>query len=122
MFVDCAVYEGGVRRSGQLDVSEAFEAGRAPDAFVWIAMDDPTPDEFRLVEDELHLHPLAVEDALRAHQRPKLDVFEGTCFTVVKTARYDDDREIIENGEIHLFSGDGFVVSVRHGDPLQNRK
>lgn len=124
MIVDCAVYEGGVRRGGNLDIADAFEAGRAPDAFVWIGLYEPTADEFRQVQDELQLHPLAVEDAVRAHQRPKLDVFDGTCFTVVKTAHYNDEEERIEKGEIHIFSGDGFVVTVRHGDlcPLDSAR
>jgi len=116
MIVDCAVYEDGYRRSSTLDIAGAFEAGRAENAFVWIGLYEPTPEEFRRVEDELSLHPLAVEDALRAHQRPKLDVFENTIFTVVKTARYDDANEAIDKGEIHFFVGDGFVVTVRHGD------
>lgn len=116
MIVDCAVYEDGYRRSSTLDIADAFEAGRADKAFVWIGLYEPTPEEFRQVEDELSLHPLAVEDALRAHQRPKLDVFDNTIFTVVKTARYDDANEQIDKGEIHFFVGDGFVVTIRHGD------
>ncbi len=116
MIVDCAVYEGGSRRVSTLDLADAFEAGRAPEAFVWIGLYEPTPEEFRQVQDELPLHPLAVEDALRAHQRPKLDVFEDSTFAVITTARYNDQEEIIEKGEIHVFIGDGFVVSVRHGD------
>ena len=121
MIVDCAVYEGGARRASMLDLADAFEAGRAAEAFVWVGLYEPTPEEFQQVQDELPLHPLAVEDALRAHQRPKLDVFEDSTFAVITTARYDDEQEIIERGEIHVFIGDGFVVSVRHGDiaPLE---
>ncbi len=121
MIVDCAVYEGGARRASTLDLVDAFEAGRAPEAFVWIGLYEPTPEEFQQVQEELPLHPLAVEDALRAHQRPKLDVFEDSTFVVITTARYNDLDEVIEKGEIHVFIGEGFVVSVRHGDiaPLE---
>ena len=116
MIVDCAVYEGGARRSSTLNIEDAFEAGRARDAFVWIGLHEPTAEEFARVQNELPLHPLAVEDALRAHQRPKLDVFEDSTFAVITTARYNDEQEVIERGEIHVFIGEGFVVSVRHGD------
>ncbi len=115
MIADSAVYVNGVRRPGHLDISEAFEAGRAPDTFVWVGLVDPTPEEFAAVQSELQLHPLAVEDAVRAHQRPKLEVFDQLVFIVLKTALYNDDAETIETGEIHLFGGEGFVVSVRHG-------
>ena len=115
MIIDCALYTGGVRGSQSLAIGDALEALGTPGSFVWIGLFEPTAEEFEQVRDELSLHPLAVEDALRAHQRPKLDIFDGTCFTVVKTARYDDLREVIDKGEIHLFSGDGFVVTIRHG-------
>jgi magnesium transporter len=116
MIVDCAVYESGIRRKKQLDVADAFEAGREPNAFVWIGLYEPTAAEFELVQMELALHPLAIEDALRAHQRPKLDIFDDTIFTVIKTANYDDAAEQIFVGEIHIFAGDSFVVTVRHGE------
>ena len=116
LIIDCAVYENGVRRSEPLAVADAFEAGRAPGAFVWIGMFEPTEDEFAAVRTELSLHPLAVEDAVRAHQRPKLEVYDDSVFLVLKTARYDDATEAIAFGEIHVFTGDGFVVTIRHGE------
>ena len=116
MIVDCAVYRDGVRDGQRLALVDAFEAGRGPDSFVWIGLHEPTPDEFEQVREELSLHPLAVEDALGAHQRPKLEVYGETLFAVLKTARYVDDRESVEFGEIHVFLGDGFVVTIRHGD------
>ncbi|HWI05684.1 MAG TPA: hypothetical protein VNT52_17890, partial [Acidimicrobiales bacterium] len=73
MIVDCSVYDNGVRREGTLRLEEALEAARAPDAFVWIGLLEPTEDEFEVVIKEFDLHPLAVEDAVHAHQRPKLD-------------------------------------------------
>jgi magnesium transporter len=116
VIVDCAVYQDGIRRPEPLAIADAFEAGRAPDSFVWIGMFEPTEEEFAAVRDELALHALAVEDAVRAHQRPKLDVYDDTVFLVLRTARYDDANETIVFGEIHVFTGDGFVVTIRHGE------
>ena len=114
--VDLAVYEDGIRRSEPLAIVDAFEAGRAPGAFVWIGMLEPTEEEFAAVRVELSLHPLAVEDAVQAHQRPKLEIYDDTVFLVLKTAHYDDASEAIAFGEIHVFLGDGFVVTIRHGE------
>ena len=114
--VDLAVYEDGIRRSEPLAIVDAFEAGRAPGAFVWIGMLEPTEEEFAAVRVELALHPLAVEDAVQAHQRPKLEIYDDTVFLVLKTAHYDDASEAIAFGEIHVFLGDGFVVTIRHGE------
>jgi magnesium transporter len=116
MIVDCAVYEDGRRRAGDLPLEDAFEAGRDKDAFVWIGLHEPTPEEFESVRLEFGLHELAVEDAIKAHQRPKLEVYDDTLLVVLKPARYYDDTEDVELGEILLFVGDGFIVSVRHGE------
>ncbi len=115
MIVDCAVYVDGIRRPEPLQVVDAFEAAREDNAFVWIGLADPTAEEFAAVQEELQLHPLAVQDALNAHQRPKLDIFDHTMFVVVLTADYDDASERIDRGEIHIFAGDRTVVTVRHG-------
>ncbi len=115
MIVDCAVYVDGVRRGGELSLTEAFEAGRPAEAFVWIGLHEPTEEEFAAVRQEFSLHDLAVEDAIKAHQRPKLEIFDDTIFVVLKTAWYKEDVEEIELSEILLFLGDGFVVTVRHG-------
>ena len=121
MIIDCAVYENGKRRAGELELNEAYEAGRDngsgdPSRFVWIGLKEPSPEEFESVRREFHLHELAVEDAIKAHQRPKIEVYEDTLFVVLKTACYIDETEDVETGEILLFVGDGFIVSVRHGD------
>jgi magnesium transporter len=115
VIVDCAVYENGVRREGELALSDALEAGRREGSFVWIGLHEPTEAEFAAVRDEFGLHELAVEDAIKAHQRPKLEVYGDSLFVVLKTAWYKEDVEEIELGEILLFIGDGFVVTVRHG-------
>jgi magnesium transporter len=122
MIVDCAVYEEGKRRSGSLELGEAYEAGRNGDGegrFVWIGLKEPTEEEFDSVAREFHLHELAVEDAIKAHQRPKIELYDDTLFMVLKTARYHDESETVEIGEILLFVGDGFIVSVRHGSPSE---
>jgi magnesium transporter len=116
MIVDCAVYEGGRRRDGELDLHGASEACRQDGAFVWLGLYEPTPDELDAVRREFNLHELAVEDALHAHQRPKLEVYDDTLFVVLKPARYIDSEERVETGEIHLFVSDAFVVAVRHGE------
>jgi magnesium transporter len=116
MIVDCALYTAGRRRPGQLRLEDALESCRAgDDTFVWIGLHEPTQDEFDRVSAEFELHPLAVEDAIKAHQRSKLEHYGDCIFLVFKTARYDDEAEAIEFAEILMFAGDRFVITVRHG-------
>jgi magnesium transporter len=122
VIVDCAVYENGSRRPGRIELHEAYEAGRSEDdAFVWIGLHEPTEEEFDSVRREFNLHELAVEDAIKAHQRPKLEVYGDSLFVVLKTARYVDPIEVVEFGEIMIFLGKGFVVVVRHGEASELR-
>ncbi len=116
MIVDCAIYEHGVRREGSVDLGEAFKNCHDDDRFVWIGLHEPTEEEFDSVRREFALHELAVEDAIHAHQRPKLEVYGDTIFVVLKTARYVDAEEVVEFGEILIFTGEGFIVTVRHGE------
>lgn len=116
MIVDKAVYTKGERRPGTLELMDALEAASDPDSFVWIGLYEPTEEEFSAVRAELDLHELAVEDAITAHQRPKLEVYDGDLFVVLKTARYDDDLETIEFAELQLFIGPSYIVTVRHGE------
>jgi magnesium transporter len=116
MIIDCAVYKNGVRRPGKLALEDAYEAGREPGTFVWIGLHEPTGGEFESVRKEFDLHELAVEDAVKAHQRSKLEIYGDSVFVVLKPVSYDDRREQIELGEVMLFLGDGFVVTVRHGE------
>jgi magnesium transporter len=115
VIVDCAVYTNGRRRPGELAVMDALEAAAEPDSFVWIGLYEPTMEEFAAVRAELGLHDLAVEDAVSAHQRPKLEVYDEDLFVVLRTVQYDDDTEQLTFGEIQLFIGGNYVVSVRHG-------
>src|SRR4051794_9644083 len=116
MIVDCAVYTNGHRRPGELAIADALGAATEPDSFAWVGLFEPSAEEFEAVRAEFDLSELAVDDAIAAHQRPKLEVYGDTVFVVLKTARYDDRAEIITFAEIQLFIGAGFVVSVRHGE------
>jgi magnesium transporter len=116
VIVDCAVYTDGKRRDGPLPLADALEAASEPDSFVWIGLHEPSTDEFDAVREEFGLHELAVEDAVAAHQRPKLEVYDGDLFVVLKTARYDDRTERVQFAELQLFVGESYVVSVRHGE------
>jgi magnesium transporter len=113
--VDCAVYEDGCRRAGELPLTDAGEAARCEDAFVWVGVFEPTEEEFDAVRREFDLHELAVEDAVNAHQRPKVELYGNTLLMVLKTVRYIDESDDLETGEILLFINRDFVVTVRHG-------
>ena len=115
VIVDCAVYTDGKRRDGKLPLQLALEASKEADSFVWIGLHEPSHEEFEAVREEFGLHPLAVEDAVTAHQRPKLEVYDEDLFVVLKTARYDDESESVEFAELQLFIGASYVVTVRHG-------
>jgi magnesium transporter len=116
--VDCALYERGCRReTGPLPLDQAVEAlETTDDGFVWIGVHDPSPEAVEAVGRRFHLHPLALEDAIHAHQRPKLEVHGETLFCVLKTARYVDSDELVAVGELMVFVGSNFVVTVRHGE------
>ena len=116
MILDCAIYENGVRREGHVELDHAYHWRHEPGRFVWIGLYEPTEEEFETLRQEFELHPLAVEDAIHAHQRPKLEVYDEMVFMVLKTARYVDPTEVIELGEVLVFLGDDFVITVRHGE------
>jgi len=116
VIVDCAVYEDGRRRDGAMPVHQAMEACREPGAFTWIGLYEPTEEEFDSIRREFQLHDLAVEDAIHAHQRPKIEVYGDMVFIVLKTARYVDPTEVIKLGEILIFLGHDYIITVRHGE------
>ena len=116
MIVDCAHYQDGARQhKGPLSLDEAAERCHDGAGFVWIGMHDPDPDELHEVAERFDLPPLAVEDAMHAHQRPKIEDYDVGYFLVLHTARYLDDSEEVEFGEVHVFTGPGYVIVVRHG-------
>jgi magnesium transporter len=111
-----ALYENGVRRPGEVDLEQMYEACRRPECFAWIGLHEPTEEEFDSVRREFGLHELAVEDAIEAHQRPKLEVYRDSLFMVLKTARYVEGGPAVETGEIQVFIGEGFIITARHGE------
>ncbi|MER5883509.1 magnesium and cobalt transport protein CorA [Streptomyces sp. NPDC001941] len=121
--VDCAVYRDGKRVQGPecLSPREAMRRVREDGGFAWIGLHEPTESEFAGIAAEFGLHPLAVEDAVHAHQRPKLERYDETLFTVFKTIHYVDHveltatSEVVETGEVMCFTGRDFVITVRHG-------
>jgi magnesium transporter len=116
MIVDRAIYRDGVRADGAHALEELADASRAGDGVAWIGLHRPSAAEFDAVAREFGLHELAVEDAVHAHQRPKLERYGETLFCVLRPARYIDETEDVEFSEIHVFAGPGFVVTVRHGE------
>jgi magnesium transporter len=116
VIVDQAVYRDGTRLPCA-DLSDELDRLRDdPDGFLWIGLKDPTDAEFDLVKDELGLHPLAVEDAVIGNQRPKLEIYDGCLFVVLKPLRYVEATSQVETGEVMLFVGEHFVVTVRRGE------
>ncbi|HEY3016865.1 MAG TPA: magnesium/cobalt transporter CorA [Nocardioides sp.] len=118
MIIDNAVYRKGIRVPMDCAPSDlaAVRSGLTGDGdFVWIGLHEPDPDEMGAVAKAFDLHPLAVEDALTAHQRPKLERYDDDLFLVLKTLWYVDAEDAVETGEIALFIGNDYVVTVRHG-------
>jgi magnesium transporter len=117
VIVDCAHYRDGQRQhAGMMAPSEAAAICRSEPGFVWLGMFEPSEDELETVQDIFGLHELAVEDARSFHLRPKVEQYEGgVAFAVLRTARYMDQRHVVEFGEISIFVGPGFVITVRQG-------
>ncbi len=118
VIVDSAVYRQGKRIVDDLPPSELGRVRKLatePGDFVWVGLHEPSEQELATVEEEFGLHPLAVEDAFTAHQRPKLERYEHTLFLTLKSLWYVDESDAVETGEINMFVGDDFVITVRHG-------
>ncbi|MFE3992159.1 magnesium and cobalt transport protein CorA [Streptomyces goshikiensis] len=114
--IDSAVYHDGRRVASPATLAETFRRLREePDGMAWIGLHRPTETELHSLADEFNLHPLAVEDALEAHQRPKLERYGDTLFVVLRAARYLDAPEEVDFGELHIFVGPDFLITVRHG-------
>ena len=120
--VDCAVYVDGERLPGRWTHAEAVaEVHRRKHGFVWIGVFEPDEEQIQGIAETFGLHELAVEDAVHAHQRPKLERYDDNLFMVLKTVRYVEHQsvttanEIVETGEIMAFLGKDYIVTVRHG-------
>jgi magnesium transporter len=114
MIVDSAIYVNGQREESP-SLEQIQETIRKKSGFAWIGLYEPTREELGTVAGEFGLHELAVRDSLRAHLRPKAERYGDTLFVAIKTARYVDETETVEFGEVHAFVGSNFVVTVRHG-------
>ena len=116
MIVDRAIYRDGRRTAEPDDFAGLHAACKSPDAVAWLGLYEPSKEEFSAVAREFGLHELAVEDAVKAHQRPKLERYGDTLFIVLRPARYVDETETVVFGEVEIFVGPQFVITVRHGD------
>jgi magnesium transporter len=114
--VDNAVYVDGHRTADPGSLEETYELLRDRHGMAWIGLYRPDEAEIRSLAREFDLHPLAVEDAIAAHQRAKLERYGETLFTVLRPARYLDAEERVEFGEVHVFTGHDFVVTIRHAE------
>ena len=116
MIVDYAIYRNGERVAEPRELTDMLEACRDGGGIAWVGLYRPTEEEFGAVAREFGLHELAVEDAVNAHQRPKLERYGETLFCVLRPARYIDETETVGFGEVHIFAGQHFVITVRHSE------
>ncbi|HET6985695.1 MAG TPA: magnesium and cobalt transport protein CorA [Kribbella sp.] len=120
--VDWGFYRDGHRDDRINSYTEALDQARRGQGFVWIGLFQPNDRQLAIIGEEFGLHALALEDASEAHQRPKLERYDDTLFAVLKTVRYvphgdlTATSEVVETGEVMVFCGPGFVVTVRHGE------
>jgi magnesium transporter len=114
--IDSAVYVDGRRIENPSSLDQTFEYMESHGGMAWIGLLRPSPEELERVAAEFSLHPLAVEDALTGHQRSKLERYGGNLFAVLRPARYDDATETVHFGELHIFVGSDYVVTVRQAE------
>ena len=124
MIVDYALYKEGHRYTEPSNLPELISKAKTEGGFVWLGLAEPTQEEFDKVAGDFRFHPLAIEDAINAKQRPKLEDYPDLQFCVLRTAFYDEARSEVSTGEIFCFIGKHFIVVVRHGDgsPLVNTR
>jgi len=124
MIVDYALYLNGNRYTEPSNLPELISKARTEGGFVWLGLAEPTQMEFDKIVGDFRFHPLAIEDAVNAKQRPKFEEYPGVQFCVLKTVFYDEEKSLVSTGEIFCFIGDYFIVVVRHGDgaPLKNTR
>lgn len=118
--INCVAYANG-RRVENVALSEISGALKQPDRFIWIGLHEPSEGTLRQVQQEFRLHDLAIEDAHRAHQRPKIEMYDDSVFVVLRTALVSSEKRHVDFGETHIFLGARYIVSVRHGSSLSYR-
>ena len=114
--VNCALYTDG-RRTANIQLKNAGDILKQTEGFVWIGLHEPQEETLQLVQQEFGLHDLAIEDAHRAHQRPKVEIYGNSVFIVLRTAQINSEHHI-EFGETHFFLGNNFIITVRHGSSI----
>lgn len=112
MLINCAAYQDG-RKLADIDIDAISDYVSKPECFVWVALKDPTPEELELMGEEFGLHELALEDARKGHQRPKIEEYGDSLFAVLHTVEFDGDGEF-NVGELNVFVGPNYVLSVRN--------
>jgi magnesium transporter len=124
MIVDYALYQNGIRYTQPSNLTELIQRAKSDGGFVWLGLAEPTENEFNKIVGDFKFHPLAIEDAITAHQRPKFEEYPGVQALVLKTAFYEEKGSQISTGEIFCFIGEYFIVVVRHGNgaPLVNTR
>jgi magnesium transporter len=115
MLINSIAYQDG-RKIADISIEEISDYVKRPECFVWVALKDPTPEELKIMQEEFNLHPLAVEDALHGHQRPKIEEYGSQLFCVLHVIELHGDE--IHVGEVDIFVGRNFVLSVRHRTEL----
>jgi len=115
MIVDCAEYCEG-KRVSKVEIAHINEVLKKPNHFIWIGLQEPDEAMLKTIQKEFGLHDLAIEDALRAHQRPKIETYADTLFVVLRTVQIKDGH--VDLGETHFFVGQNFIVTVRHGSSI----
>jgi magnesium transporter len=115
--VNCVAYADG-RRIAEVEIQDISEVLKQEDRFLWIGLHEPSEELLRQVQQEFCLHDLAIEDAHRAHQRPKIERYGNALFIVLRTAQMQHEKGQFTLGETHIFVGARYVVSVRHGSSL----
>jgi len=113
MLINCAAYQDG-RKLADIDIDSISDYVARPECFVWVALKDPSPEELTVMKDEFNLHELAIEDAQNGHQRPKIEEYGDSLFAVMHTVEMDDNDELLI-GEVDVFVGSNYVLSVRRG-------
>jgi len=124
MIVDYALYQNGLRDQEPSNLGELISKAKSEGGFVWLGLAEPSVEEFEKIMGDFQFHPLAIEDAVAAHQRPKYEEYPEVQVMVLKTAFYEEAGSLISTGEIFCFIGEHFIVVVRHGSgaPLANTR
>ena len=124
MIVDYALYQNGLRYQEPSNLGELISKAKSEGGFVWLGLAEPSVEEFEKIMGDFQFHPLAIEDAVAAHQRPKYEEYPEVQVMVLKTAFYEEAGSLISTGEIICFIGEHFIVVVRHGNgaPLANTR